>query len=730
MTRNRNYCLSVFVPFIVILALSITAALLAQTSGAGPTTGRTNSMLAPAAASMSAQAERSLTPWTDGGSPLGRSHRKRHGARPMDGDQPLFLPAVAYGTSGGPEKMAVADVDGDGIPDLLVATDAGYVDVLIGNGDGTFQPKVSYASGGIDANSVAVGDVNGDGKPDLVVANKCVDEGCGSGTVGVLLGNGDGTFQPVVVYNSGGQGAYDLAIADLNGKGKPDVVVVNNFSSSLSVLLNSGDGTFAPAVNYGTGWSNPISVVVSDVNLDGRPDVVVANWCDSYGCSVGVLLGNGDGTFQAAVTYSAGGLNTMTVAVADVNGDGKPDLLTANADGGPNGYGSLAVLLGNGDGTFQPPIIIDPGKGGASALAVADVSGDGKPDAVTGGISLFFGTGDGSFDLVATYIDLGIGSLLLADLNGDGWPDMLASNHPLSYVDVFLNNMGPHSATTTTLISSPNPSVYGQAAKLTAAVAAASGPTPSGTVIFYSGSTQLGSATLSKGSTSITLSSLTAGSYSITAAYQGDPDSNPSTSNPLNQIVAVAATTTSLTSSRNPAKLRQRVTYTAAVTSQYGAAATGTVTLQDGGITFATVTLSGNEAAYTTSYGSDGIHSITATYSGDANNTGSMSGALTEAIGSPFATETALATSGSPSQLGQPVTFTATVTSKYATIPNGELVTFYNGKTEIGTGTTASGVANFTTSSLTAKTHTIKATYAGDALFKPSRGTVRQVVGK
>jgi hypothetical protein len=294
-------------------------------------------------------------------------------------------------------------------------------------------------------------------------------------------------------------------------------------------------------------------------------------------------------------------------------------------------------------------------------------------------------------------------------------------------VSVLLNDT---TFTTTTLISSLNPSAFGQAVTFSVTVSAASG-TATGTVAFYDGSTAIGSATLTNGSASISVSSLAVGSQSITAAYQGSGNFGPSTSAPLNQVVSPASTTTSLVSSANPARIKRNVAYTATVTSQYGGVATGTVTFQDGGATIATVALSGNQAAYTTFYSKAGIHSITATYSGDPNNAGSMSPVLIEEIGKVrFPSQTTLATSGSPSLVGQPVTFTATVTSAYGTIPDGELVTFHADGKIIGTGTTAGGVATFTTSSLTAKSHTIKATYAGDTSFGTSSGEITQVVDK
>jgi hypothetical protein len=153
-------------------------------------------------------------------------------------------------------------------PVLAVCENCG----LLGNGDGTFQTAVTYSSGGFFADSVAVADVNGDGKPDILVANTGGVPICSGGGVGVLLGNGDGTFKTAVTYCSGG-GPVSLAVADVNGDDKPDLVVA---SSLVSVLLGNGDGTFQTAVSYESGGYPPDSVAVADVNGDGKPDLVVA----------------------------------------------------------------------------------------------------------------------------------------------------------------------------------------------------------------------------------------------------------------------------------------------------------------------------------------------------------------------------------------------------------------------------------------------------------------------
>ncbi|MGA7924484.1 MAG: Ig-like domain-containing protein [Candidatus Sulfotelmatobacter sp.] len=282
--------------------------------------------------------------------------------------------------------------------------------------------------------------------------------------------------------------------------------------------------------------------------------------------------------------------------------------------------------------------------------------------------------------------------------------------------------------TRTTERSSSNPSAYLQPVALSATVSSSSGA-PAGTVVFYDGSSTLGTATLANGSATISVSSLSVGSHVITTLYQGSLKFNSSVSSPLTQVVTTANTTTSIGSSANPVLLNKYVTYTATVASQYGAAATGTVTFQDNGATVATVGVTNNQAAFTTKYKTAGVQLMTAIYSGDSNNLGSASSIFQEDVGKPpYASKTTVATSGSPSVVGQPVTFTATVTSADGAIPNGETVTFYADPKEIGTGATHGGVATFTTSSLAAKTYTIKATYAGDGTFKESSGTTIQVV--
>jgi Bacterial Ig-like domain (group 3)/FG-GAP-like repeat len=646
------------------------------------------------------------------------------------------------------QSSAAADVNNDGNLDLVVANECpstgpctnGTVAVLLGNGSGTFQPPLSYSSGGIQADSVTVADLNDDGNKDIVVANYCASTDCSAASVGVLLGNGDGTFQTAVTYNSGGYGAVSVAIKDVNGDNIPDIIVANSCVSSgncsigsVAILLGNGDGTFQSAVTYNSGGVFAESVSVADLNGDNRPDLIVANSCgQGLDCfdgpntgGVAVLFNKGNGTFRPAVSYATGGANAVSAAVADMNGDGKPDLVVANNCSiitfSTCPGGSIAILLGIGNGKFQPATAFTtPLAIGGGQLAVADFNGDGKPD-VASGVARFLllGNGDGTLQ-TPVYLGTSGSAVTTGFFNNDGTPDLAVGG-----ATILLNRTA---ASNVTLTSSHNPSTYGQSTTLTATVSGDTPGTPTGKVTFVNQTTILGTVSLSNGIAVLTYSALAAGMNALNAIYSGDSHFNPSTSAAFSQKVRAASTTTTIESSANPAPPDQAVTYTATVKGQNGGAVSGSVIFKDNG-TVTTVPLSGATATLALTYSISSAHLVTATYSGDSNNASSVSATLKEYVEIlPVATKTVVKSSGSPSHINQPVTFTASVTSSFGKIPNGESVTFFDGSNPIGIGPITGGIATFTTSSLIVGAHTITATYAGDPTFATSSGTTPQVV--
>ncbi|MFO1161401.1 MAG: cadherin-like domain-containing protein [Reyranellaceae bacterium] len=255
-----------------------------------------------------------------------------------------FVQSASVPTGLGSNGVVIADVNGDTKPDL-VATSPGTNALLVfqGRGDGTFQSPSSYSTGAFP-NTAAAADLNGDGKIDLVSANYM------GASVSVLLGNGDGTFKAQTAYAALGPNTFAVAVGDLNGDGRPDLVASNYSGSgdSLSVLLGNGDGTFQEQVAYNTGlWPTAVSVV--DVDGDGKRDLVAAN----YNGNVSVLLGKGDGTFQPQIVYGAGDhLNWM--AVGDFDGNGKADIVVANS-----ADSAISVLLNTPPVQAGPTYTID-----------------------------------------------------------------------------------------------------------------------------------------------------------------------------------------------------------------------------------------------------------------------------------------------------------------------------------------------------------------------------------
>ena len=358
------------------------------------------------------------------------------------GDGTFREPSVGLGLSAvNPDLQAMVsgDFNGDGKLDLVVEeTGGGTIAVLLGNGDGTFQAPKFYAVGTSSypfgpGNTLVAGDFNGDGRLDLAVASNR------SNDVSVLLGNGDGTFQNQVTY-AVGSGPSALVAGDFNGDGRLDLAVANVGSNDVSVLLGNGDGTFQPAKEYAAG-STPAALVAGDFNGDGKLDMAVDDGGDANGNGIGVsvLLGNGDGTFQAAKEYAVSGFASGLVA-GDFNGDGRLDLaITDQADN------TIFLLLGNGDGTFQAQKTIAAGVQ-AYTLVAGDFNGDGRLDLATAdyrndNISVLLNKGDGTFAArQPTVVGVSPYVLVVGDFNGDGRLDLATANFISNDISVLLGN--------------------------------------------------------------------------------------------------------------------------------------------------------------------------------------------------------------------------------------------------------------------------------------------------
>jgi len=331
-----------------------------------------------------------------------------------------------------------ADFNRDGKLDLAEVDGYQTLAVQLGNGDGSFQTPVTYTVGIMNCTLAApvAADLNGDGKLDIAVP------ACGVGAVDVLLGNGDGTFQSPHSFATA-NAPYYIVVGDFNGDGKLDIATANSDGDtstfSVSVLLGNGDGTFQNHVDYASQVANPAGMVVGDFNGHGKLDLAFA---DRF-TGIWIFAGNGDGTFSPPTQLTFPGLYADGLITADVNGDGRLDLV---ALGNPTGNTSAVyVFLGNGDGTFQPGVSYGVGNF-PNFMAAGDLNADGKLDLVlassdiAGSVNVLLGNGDGTFQPAVNFptglqsCDFTPLSLTLGDFNGDGTVDVAVLNSVECYV--------------------------------------------------------------------------------------------------------------------------------------------------------------------------------------------------------------------------------------------------------------------------------------------------------
>ena len=666
--------------------------------------------------------------------------------------------------------IAAAYLNGDNNLDAVTADAAQTITVLLGNGDGTFKPKKNYPGCTIGKSlQIVLADFNRDGNTDIALS-------CSDGTNGglvIILGNGDGSFQAPTMYSTGD--ATSLALGDFNRDGIFDVAVTNKTQQNVTFFVGKGDGTFTQeATKIST--SVPVhGIVVADFNKDGNDDVAYAvntaapssNLSDIY-----VALGNGDGTFQTPTTPVATQVGEF-LTVGDTNADNNSDIVscTITEPGGGLIGNSMFVLLGNGDGTFKPTatylsdIPSDPN--------LADVNGDGIPDIIAGGsigVLVYIGNGDGTFQAYAPgtlpSAEPVIGGFALTyavsagDFNNDGNADLIGTDNgsaraavslsqvaqnstasALANVAVFPLGSGVHNVdasysgdsiyigsisstvpltaapvnTALTLSINPNINILsGDPVTLTAVLSPYTvGPpytTTNGEAVnFYNGTTLLGSGNLTNGVAKLVTNALPIGNDTLSAVFPGDSNYNPSTSSSVTTTVSTIV----LTSSVNPSTYGQAVTFTAFLPN----GKSGTVTFFDGTTSLGTVTVAGASVVLTTSSLTVGSHNITAQFGADVSNV------IAQVVSK--ATPTVTVTTSGPSNYGSPVTITATVPSGVT-----GTISFADGSLNLGSGTISGGKVSVTTSALPVGSDLITASYSGDTTNNPATGTVTQTVSQ
>ncbi len=577
-----------------------------------------------------------------------------------------FTVGTRYASLSPAQQITVTDIDGDGNPDIVVGNSSQglYAEdsndglspmfqILLGRGDGTFVGAPIYfdhSSSYQSVSAVATADFTGDGKLDVLVPN------ANDGTVSVLPGDGTGKLGTAITSPVNVSGSLALG-ADMNGDGRPDLVLAGNDSAgapTLAVLLNQGAGTFAHEQDYplpnvpvslavgdfnGDGHmdvavgvaspaasapgpsglyvllgqangtlatpvkvdssANPVSLATGDLNGDGRTDLIVVDQGTNFsGAANGVngllhvYLGNANGTFTAAATPATGAGVYGAAALGDLNHDGKLDLVVGGFVGGATPSANVYTLLGNGDGTFQAAQVTALAAASAPQwLALADLNHDGQLDAIAGDpndyTEVLLGLGNGLFAQGLLALGQQPAALGAADLLGNHYPELLiGSNNGLA---VFQNSaVWPAiggSATTTTLNVTPNPAAPGQAVTLNAAVTTTATGTPTGSVTFLDGTTTLGTAALSaQGMATLAISTLAAGAHSVTAQYGGDASFAASASGTVSLVVAAAPADFSITASPTASTVTPGASAATTLTLIPTGGLTGTVALACAGL--------------------------------------------------------------------------------------------------------------------------------------------------
>ena len=430
-----------------------------------------------------------------------------------------YAAAVSHTTNTSPRQAAVGDFNRDGKPDLAVPNSGSTtVTIMYGNGNGGFSSTASLSPGGTPE-SVAVGDFNRDGIDDVAMAGS-------STTISVRLGGGEGSFPGSTVATLG-SAAIDVATADFNLDGKPDLAGLRaSGSSAVGVFLGTGTGTFGSVSDVNVTATAPKAITIADLNRDGKPDIVTANGGHN---SITVGLGNGDGSFTVLPYNSVGG-HAKDVVITDMNRDGQPDAVVAR------GTNTLAVLFGAGDGTFGLPVTTtltgDP-------YGLAAVEGEYYPtilaalETTSEMTRISYSPADAQFFTTTFAAGTGAAAVAAVDLNRDGRLDAVVSNISATNISVLLN----YCESSVELVTSGSPAASPTFTATVGGASALIGPT--GTVTFRNGPSVLATVSLSPSYEAVLEPGLPVGTYEITATYNGDFVHASSTSNTVTQTVTL-----------------------------------------------------------------------------------------------------------------------------------------------------------------------------------------------
>jgi hypothetical protein len=602
------------------------------------------------------------------------------------------------------------DFKGDGKQDIIAIGSSSIYQydsyVLFGHGDGTFDPPLLIANTSTLFpmytlySDQAIFDINGNGRDDILGINTNV--GGSVAQIYFLLSNGNGSFTTITTNvpadlqsNSFTYPDTFPALADFNGDGKLDAVYGG--LTNVYMMLGHGDGSFdstglvlpIPSLS-GSAGTGAIAVATGDFDGDGKKDfAVLVQYVSNQNPTVTpnatalfVYFGNGDGTFSTPVNAGSFNHNYTSVMAADLNLDGRSDLILKTAGTLAGGH-VLGIVHALANRAFGPEINYAAGTG--------------------------------------------LSSLSIADLNHDGFPDLIVANGDFNIrasSDTILMNEGNAPAVTGVLVASPEPSSYNQPFSLTATLSPPSPITLGGNVTFSIDGTSIGAVTVSGNQATLNApATLTVGTHVISAVWSGDNNYSGISFSATHTVTGLA-TAIALVSSLNPAPFGQSVTFTATVTnsSSTPATPTGSVAFNDGPVLLATQPLTAfNATTATASFSSNnlsvGNHSITAAYI-PTGGFSSSTDALTQTI-TPVASVTALSALPNPALFGNSVTFTAQVTGSQAT-PSGS-VTLFDGNTALATlSLDASGHATFATATLAVGNHTLTAVYAGNTIYSTS----------